>query len=203
MNLLKQITEDINSYHQFVYSLVEKVEQFEEEIRLEKRLGLRETDYYQNGNPNAIANRPQGRPAVRGNDTIDFKPQPNVAKPQANQAPPKGVVGGMQGRIQLMYNPATGKVEDAKQAQGMEPPAPGYTTANAQQLDDALKHIESIDKSLADKIVAGTVQVFVPQNPQAPKQSPNVQQHNGMNRLEMDPDQLARAKAAADQMSLA
>lgn len=196
MDLLKQITEDIKSYHKHVYSLIEKIEQFEEAISIEKRLGLRETAYYQNDNPGAA-----GKP----NDTVDFQPQGNVQKGQQPTPPPKGVgTNAMQGRIQLMYNPATGKVEDAKQAQGMHsPPAPGYVVANAQQLDAALKHIEGIDKELADKIVAGNVQVFVPQNPNAPKQNPNVQQHGGMNKIEMEPSRLAAAQQAASKMSLA
>lgn len=196
MDLLKQITEDIKTYHSFVFSLTEKIEEFQEELVLEKRLGLYETDYYQNDNPGALGNKAP--------DSMDFKPTPDVAKPQQIQ-PPKGPVGNVgNGRIQLMYNPATGKVEDAKKAEGMHTtPAPGYIAANAQQLEDALKHIESIDKSLADKIVAGQVQVFVPQNPNAPKATPKVQQQGGVNRMEMDPSQLAAAHAAANQMSLA
>lgn len=195
MDLLKQICEDVKSYRDFVHSLTEKVEQIEEALSLEKRLGLRETAYYQNGN-----NVPGGP-----KDSVDFQPQADVAKPQQAEGPPKGMGGNkMAGRIQLMYNPATGRVEDAKQAEGMnKPPAPGYVVANAQQLDAALSHINQIDKALADKIVAGQVQVFVPQNPSAPKQNSNVQQHGGMNRIEMDPSQLANAKAAADKMSLA
>lgn len=195
MDLLKQISEDIKSYRNFVHTLTEKVEQLEETISLEKRLGLRETAYYQNGN-----NVPGGP-----KDSVDFQPQGDVAKPQQPEGPPKGMGGNkMGGRIQLMYNPATGRVEDAKQADGMnKPPAPGYVVANAQQLDAALSHINQIDKALADKIVAGQVQVFVPQNPSAPKQNTNVQQHGGMNRIEMDPTKLASAKAAADKMSLA
>jgi hypothetical protein len=196
MDLLKQITEDIKSYHNHIHSLVEKIEQFEETISLEKRLGLRETAYYQQD----VAS---GKPAP---GSVEFQPQPGVAKPQQVTPPPKGPGGtnAMTGRIQLMYNPATGRVEDAKQASGMHtPPAPGYVVANAQQLDAALAHINSIDKALADKIVAGQVQVFVPQNPNAPKATPNVQQHGGMNKIEMDPTRLAAANKAAGEMSLA
>jgi hypothetical protein len=196
MDLLKQISEDIKSYRAFVETLVEKIESIEEDLSLEKRLGLLEAAYYQNDNPKAA-----GKP----NDTIEFEPQQNVAKPQQIPGPPKGMGGNkMTGRIQLMYNPATGKVEDAKQAQGPNTgPAPGYVAANAQQLQDALKHIEGMDKSLADKIVAGNVQVFVPQNPQsqAPKLTRNVQQHGGMNRIEMSDQDFKNAQAAADQMT--
>ena len=194
MDLLKQISEEIKTYRGFVHSLVAKIDELEEAISLEKRLGLRETAYYQN-------HKPEGQPQ----DTLNFEPQPDVAKPQQSAGPPKGLGGNkMAGRIQLMYNPATGRVVDAKQAHGMEPPAQGYVQANAQQLDAALAHINSIDKALADKIVAGTVQVFVPQNPNAPQPSPKVTtQHGGMNRLEMDPQQLAAAQKAASQMSLA
>lgn len=197
MDLLKQISEEIHAYYDSVHALVEKIEAIEVELTKEKRLGLRETAYYQNDNAHAA-----GKP-----ETVDFQPQSNVAKPtqQPSGGPEKGLGGNkMQGRIQLMYNPASGRVEDAKQAQGMnQPPAPGYVPANAQQLQDALKHIEQIDKTLADKIVAGNVQVFIPQKAEAPRQTPNVTTHGGMNRMEMDPSQLANAKAAADKMSLA
>jgi len=195
MDLLKQISEDIKAYHTSVHALVEKIEEIEAVLAQEKRLGLRETAYYQNGNQAA------GKPG----DTLDFQAQPDVAKPQPIEGPPKGMGGNkMGGRIQLMYNPATGRVEDAKQAHGMAPPAEGYIQASAQQLQDALKHIEGIDKELADKIMAGQVQVFVPQNPNAPKQTPKVtSQPGGMNRMEMDPERLAAAQKAASGMSLA
>jgi hypothetical protein len=191
MDLLKQITEDIKSYHNFVNSLTVKIDEFEEAISLEKRLGLRETAYYQQDK--------QGAPSQ---DSLEFSPTPGVGKPQPIETPAKGMGGNkMQGRIQLMYNPATGRVEDAKQAHGMEPPAQGYVQANAQQLNAALAHINSIDKALADKIVGGQVQVFVPQNPNAA--TPNVMQHGGMNRMELDPQRLAQAQQAANKMSLA
>lgn len=197
MSLMKQIAEEINAYKTFVGTIVEKIEQFEDEISKEKRLGLtlEASDYYQNGNQ-------------QKNDTVDFQPQANVAKPQPTTEPPKGPGDEEQqkpgARIQLMYNPTTGKVENAVKAHGSNPPAPDYMQPDTEQLHAAIQKLNMIDKRLADKIVSGEVSLWIPKNPQAPKQSGMMKPvGQDANKIQMDPSRLAQAQSAASKMSLA
>lgn len=164
MSLMKQICEEVNSYKAFLGTIVDKIEQFQDEISTEKCLGLtlEASDYYQNGN----------------------QQEPNAQSQQ-----------GMSARIQLMYNPETGKVEQAVKAHGSNPPSPDYIQPSTQQLEEVIKRIDSMDKRLADKIVSGEVSVWVPKNSQTAPQS-NTQQSS------MDPSHLANAQATASQMSV-
>lgn len=190
MSLLKQICEDINSYKAFLETILEKVEQFEVEISKEKRLGLRleAGEYYQQDKS--------------GKDTLDFQaPTEPVAKPQ-QQEPPQH--SAQKARIHIIYDPSTGRVLNAGQTSMFQQPTGEYQEADAQQLEQAIANINRMNPALADKIVNGTMAVWVPRqqkNPNAAKMA--TMQHGGMNKVELSPQQLAAARTAASKMSLA
>ncbi len=192
MSLLKSICEDINSYKAFLETILEKVEKFEDEISNEKRLGLtlEAPDYYQQHKPEQ--------------DVVDFEaPTGQVAKPQQpQQLGPQG--GPKNARIHIIYDPSTGRIQDAQQTSMFQRPSTDFTEANADQLDAAIKHLNKLNPALADKIVNGTMAVWIPRvqrNPNASKMA-NMQ-HGGATKRELSPEQLAQARAAANKMSLA
>ncbi len=194
MSLLKSICEDINSYKAFLETILEKVERFEIEISNEKRLGLtlEAPDYYHQDKANK--------------DVVDFQaPTEPVAKPQQKPEPQLGPQGGPpKARIHIVYDPSTGRIQDAQQTSMFQRPSTDFVEANADQLDAAIKHLNRINPQLADKIVNGTMAVWIPRvvkNPNAAKMA--TMQHGGMNKKELSPEQLANARTAASKMSLA
>ncbi len=194
MALLKQLSKEIKSYNAFVQTILEKIEKFEEELKLEKRLGLSEADYYQNDTPGAA-----GKAGPRPTDTVQFQPTKEpIAEPtqHPNEKP---------SRIHLVYNPSTGRVEDAIKTGPWGRPPSEYMEANADQLAGALKHIERNSPDIAQKIVSGQLSVWIPRSvPQAGKSSmlePKSAQA-GPNKMQLTPAGLAHARATADKMQL-
>lgn len=191
MDLLKQITEDIKSYHTFFHSILEKIEQFEQEISSEKRLGLYEAPYYV-----------QDKPRSASSDTVDFKaPTEPVAAPvqhpNADRSPQ---------RIHLIYDPAQAKVINAIKTDTRSRPPAEYIEASAQQVEDAMKHIQSFSPETAQKLKSGQINIWIPRS-QAQPGGTNALQSTGMGgsnvTKQMSPDRLASAQQAADKMTLA
>lgn len=191
MNLLKQISEDITTYRAFVHSLVEKIEEYEREISNENRLGLLEAPYFiQDKNPNNQGN----------NDTINFQaPTEPVAAPVQHP----NASNALQ-RIHLIYDPAKGKVVNAIKTDPRARPPAEYIEASAQQVADAMKHIESFSPETAQKLKSGQVNIWIPRA-QAQSSADRLQSTGtgpDKVKMQMSPDRLAAAQKAASQMSL-
>lgn len=199
MSLLKEISEDIQAYKDSLEVLVESIQNFEDEIRIEKRLGImcEAEDYYTNGNAQ------QSTPRVTSN-TIDFVPsQDPIEKPVQHPN-----AGNTPQRIHLIYDPMRGKVVNVMKTDMRGRPPAEYAEANAAQVADAMKHIESFSPQIAEKLKSGTMNVWIPRSQAQTPQSNVLSAHSasnpgGTNTAQMDPSSLARAQQAAGHMSLA
>lgn len=195
MGLLQNICEDINSYKAFVATLVEKVERLQEEITTEKRLGLYEMDPYNT----AGAHQKMG---AKPNDTVDFQAPTEpverpVQHPNANKGPAQ--------RLHAIYDPSKGRVVDVVKAGPQNRPEGEFMEANADQVHNALQHLEKINPRLADMLMNGSINIWIPRNTHTPQNSQMLSQpqSTGTRKVELDPQRLAAAHAAADQMTLA
>lgn len=201
MKLMKEIAKEIGTYKTFLESLVEKSDGFQKEINEEKRLGIQptfEADYYQRDTRSDSTIPAQ----VRGDDTVNFKPQGPVEKPvqhpNANRVPQ---------RIHLIYDPQKGKVMDAMKTDMRARPPAEYMEANAEQVQGAMRHIEGLNPKLAELLQSGKANIWIPRvAAQTGQQEPIAAQGTGTGGttiMKMDPERLKKAQAAAGEMSLA
>lgn len=205
MKLLKEISGEMVAYSKRLEKIAEKANEWLGQISEEKRLGLSTIDKIleANGDPynSADQNNWKNRQPPQQNDSIDFTPQPNVQRPVLNKnTTPK--------RIHLIYDPSSGEIQKVVKTPMMSRPPAEYTEANAQQVNDALKHLERINPKLADLLVNGSMSIWIPRNPTS--QQGNVQSlkltsagGGATNKVDMTPDRLANAQSAAGKMSLA
>ena len=199
LHLLKEISGDTSAYQKRLGKIAKKINEWALEIHEEKRLGLRpmeqligEAGY----DPYNSANNQNQRGGQ--NDSIDFSPQPDVQRPVIDQnTRPK--------RMHIVYDPSSGEVSKAIKTGLMSRPPADYMEANAQQVQDALKHLESMNPKLADLLVSGSLSIWVPRNTKAPSGGPMGLEGGsgpgGHNVRNMSPDQMAHAQSAADRMS--
>lgn len=195
MKLLKEISSTQVAYTNRLEKISEKVTQWLEKISEEKRLGLPTMDVIveAGGDPYNSANR-QAPPK---NNSVNFSPQPNVERPVINQQV------GAQKRIHLVYDPSSGKIEKALKTPMTSRPSSEYIEANAQQVHDALTHLERTSPKLADLLVNGSLSIWIPRSAAQQNSSPQQSGTCGTNIMKMSPDRLAQAQAAAGKMSLA
>jgi hypothetical protein len=194
MDLLKQISEDINNYQQFFTRIVKKIAVFEQEISQENRLGLMETPYYTQDKAQHIPGE------VTRADTVDFKASDEpvaapVQHPNAARAPQ---------RIHLIYDPAQGKVVNVVKTDTRSRPPADFVEASQQQIADAMKHIQNLSPETAQKIKAGLINIWIPRSQHKPVGTDRLQSTGtgpGMNTMNINPSQLSAARQAADKMS--
>jgi hypothetical protein len=194
MSLMKQVSEDIQAYKAFVQTIVEKIEKIEDELNQEKRIGIDEVfeahDYYmQDKGPKQAAD-----------DSVDFQNPGAVEKPV--QHPGEQRVRAQ--RMHLIYDPKQGKVIDTVKTGIQSRPPAEYIEANADQVANAMKHIEGMSPEIADRIKKGTISIWIPRSQAQPISLANQASNTGgTNKIEMDPNRLATAQAAANKMSFA
>lgn len=206
MKLLNDIVKERNEYSDRLEQIAEQVDVWLKEISKEKRLGLKpmdqliaEADPY--NNPGKIAS------ATGGNDTVEFTPTSEpVQKPV--QSPSSGNTEPM--RVHLIYNPATGEIEKTLKTPMRSRPPAEYIEATADQVSGALKHLEKMNPHLADMLVSGRMNVWIPRA--AANMGPSSVKHLGLgpietkgntNKMNLSPEQLAQARAAANKMRVA
>jgi len=199
LKLLREVSSETSAYQKRLERIHSKILEWSTQIFEEKRLGLSAMDQIvmeAGFDPYNSANPAQG---PQQNDTMDFEPQQNVARPVINKnTQPK--------RMHIIYDPTQGEVSKAIKTGLVSRPPPEYIEANAQQVHDALKHLEQMNPKLADLLTSGHLSVWVPRNATAVKRPPMGLEGGsgpgGMNTRHMSDDQLAQARSAADNLSL-
>lgn len=201
MKLLKQLSEDVNAYKSHLNSVYKALKKAINEVKEERRLGLAEArDYFtqdraNGGNADTINFEPTQGPATATKQPIAAPQQHAAANPNANK------------RFHLIFDPSTGKISEMRATKPFEKVPAEFVQPNADQMHAVLKHLESMDPRLADKLVNGTLDIWIPRTAAAPAHASTLAAHTastgGMNRREMSPEQLAAARNAANNMSLA
>jgi hypothetical protein len=67
-------------------------------------------------------------------------------------------------RIHVIYDPSSGRVEKVSKTSILSRPPSEYTEANASQVSDVLRYLERISPRMADALVNGDVNIWVPRN---------------------------------------
>lgn len=207
MKLLNTIVKERNVYADRLEQIAEQVDVWLNDISKEKRLGLKpmdqlitEADPYNTADKNS----PTGS---TDNDTVEFTPTNEpIEKPV--QTPSAGNTEPM--RVHLIYDPATGEiVKTLKTPMRSRPPAE-YMEATADQVSGALRHLEKMNPHLADLLVSGRMNVWIPRAKS--NMGPSSVKHLGLapvetrgnsNKMTLSPEQLAAARAAAGKMKVA
>ena len=210
MNLLNEIVTKENTYLDCLEQIAEQVDLWIKEISKEKRLGLKPIDQMiAEADPYNNQERPSG---VQPDDTVEFTPTAGAKNPQAGSG--QSVSGSTEAmRIHLIYNPATGQIEKTMRTPIRSRPPAEYIEANAQQVQGALKHLEKMNPKLADLLVNGRMNVWIPRaaanaGPSSVKHlglntNPNIESRGNSNTSTMSPQNLANAQAAANKMRVA
>lgn len=147
MNLLQQISENVSSYDVFLEKLVQKVDRFEVELVIEKRLGLsihEADDYYQ---------KDIQKPSQ---DVVNFKPQSSA------QPPPPAQNSSPSQRIHLVFDPKTNKISDVIKTDIRSNPGEQFEQANQQQVEAAVQHMQKLKPEMAQKVQNGSIAVWIP-----------------------------------------
>ncbi len=210
MKLLNEIVKSENVYLDQLAQIQEQVEIWLNEIAREKRLGLKPIDQMvaEAGDPYNSADKTGGR---QPDDTLEFTPTEGpIAKPENIKATSGSFDAS---RIHLIYNPQTGEIEKTVKTPMRSRPPADYMEANADQVQGALKHLETMNPKLADLLVAGRMSVWIPRaaakaGPSSVKHlglntNPNIESKGNSNKMKMSDEDLARAQTAANKMKLA
>ncbi len=194
MTLLEQLNTKVNKYKAYLNNINEKLDRGIAKVSQERRLGIAEArDYY-------VQDRQHGG----ASDVVEFEPtnEPIAAPVQHPREERRA-----EKRFHVIYNPSTGKVSGIRQTKPFERIPPEFIQPNAQQMHDVMKHLETMDPRLADKLVSGVLDIWIPRIQTEPGHASTLAAHTastgGMRKHEISPDQLAAARAAANKMSFA
>lgn len=193
MSLLQQINKDVKKYKAYLNRINERLEKGIIAVKEERRLGIAEAqDYYH-----------QDRQHGGVSDTVEFEPTEGpIAAPIQHPSEERA-----RRRFHVIYDPSTGKISDLRQTKPFERIPSEFVQPNAQQMHDVMKHLEKMDPRLADRLVSGILDIWIPRTQAAPGHASTLAAHTastgGMTRREMSPDQLAAARQAASKMTLA
>lgn len=207
MKLLNEIAKERNTYADRLQQILEQSKIWLNEISGEKRLGLKPMDQMvAEADPYNSADSRTNRGTSQENDTVEFTPQPNAEKPVQPEPRPSAEPT----RVHLIYDPKSGEIiKTLKTPLRSRPPA-DFIEANAEQVNGALKHLEKLNPELADMLVSGRMNVWIPRAAMA--SNPTSVKHIGLgpvtsrgnsNQMHLSPDQLAAATQAAGKMKIA
>lgn len=201
MTLLNEIVKSENGYLDQLAQIAEQIDIWLKDISKEKRLGLKPMDQMLAELPDPYNNT---GPDIHSDDTVEFKPTSGVGAPKPDK------LNNELSRIHLIYNPSSGEIEKTLKTPIRSRPPAEYTEANAGQIQGALKHLEKMNPKLADLLVDGRMNVWIPRT--AAKSEPSSVKHLGLstnsnieskgntNIAKMSPAQMAKMHAAANRM---